>query len=124
MSRLILIRGLPGSGKSTEARRFEREGYIHLETDMWFLDTAGQYQFDASRLKDAHQWCQYTTRILLNAGKNVVVSNTFVKKWEMAAYLAMVPASSLRIVAMTGSYGSVHNVPAEVIERMRLSWEQ
>jgi tRNA uridine 5-carbamoylmethylation protein Kti12 len=34
--KLILIRGLPGSGKSTIAREYVKQGYHHFEADMYF----------------------------------------------------------------------------------------
>ena len=57
MKELFLLRGLPGSGKSTLANSL---GGTHVEADMYFLDPQGEYIFDASKLKHAHQWCQDT----------------------------------------------------------------
>jgi ABC-type bacteriocin/lantibiotic exporter with double-glycine peptidase domain len=54
MKELFLIRGICGSGKSTLA---ESLGGTHLEADMYFMEDGG-YQFDVTRLKDAHQWCR------------------------------------------------------------------
>ena len=36
---LALIRGLPGSGKSTIAKSFIPCNFIHLETDMYFINS-------------------------------------------------------------------------------------
>jgi predicted kinase len=45
MKKLFLLRGLPGSGKSTLA---EQLGGSHFETDKYFVDEHGNYNFDCS----------------------------------------------------------------------------
>jgi Chromatin associated protein KTI12 len=50
--RLVLIRGVPGSGKSTRAR--ELQEYLHFEADMYFIRD-GAYTFDSDLLPAAHQ---------------------------------------------------------------------
>ena len=118
---LIVIRGLPGSGKSTMAREFSTEGYRHFEADMYLTDETGVYQYDPPKIKEAHEWCQEQTREALGRGERVVISNTFVKRWELAPYLAMTKDHT--IITARGEWENVHGVPAEVIERMRASWE-
>ncbi|KAL7981685.1 hypothetical protein Chor_010880 [Crotalus horridus] len=55
---LVLLRGLPGSGKSYLARVLleDNPGGIMLSTDDYFYQKNGQYQFDADCLADAHEW--------------------------------------------------------------------
>jgi predicted kinase len=125
---LILIRGLPGSGKSTMAKKMIGiMGSIacHLEADMFFV-MDGIYVFDHNKVKEAHAWCQDKTREALASGKTCIVSNTFVKKWEMEPYIKM--ASDLNeemiVIEAKGNYGNIHNLPLEVIERMRDTWEE
>jgi predicted kinase len=121
--KIILVRGLPGSGKSTYARRIAGlSGLIHVEADMFFEARGG---FDPARLPEAHRWCQATTARCLAAGHSVVVANTFTQRWELAPYWAMAQdyGATVEEVVMRGAWGSIHNVPAATIAAMRARWE-
>jgi len=125
--KLTLVRGVPGSGKSTLGRRMEISfsDCVKLEADMYMHNESGVYVFDASKLKEAHQWCQTTTHAMLIAGKHVVVCNTFIKLWEMRAYINMARNLScdVEILRCVGSYESVHNLPKDVVTRMLETYE-
>jgi tRNA uridine 5-carbamoylmethylation protein Kti12 len=45
MKTLILLRGLPGSGKTTLAKSLVTKDYCHKEADMYFVDEFGNYKF-------------------------------------------------------------------------------
>lgn len=123
MLTLTLIRGLPGSGKSTLAKTIPA---VHLEADMYFVNEQGEYQYRAEEIGDAHQWCQQQIDYWLQQGKSVVVSNTFVKQWEMSVYkkLARKHKAKLNIIVCRERYGNIHGVDDEVIERMRKDWQE
>ena len=130
MPELVIISGLPGSGKSTLAKAMT--GHTHYEADMWFVDEqTGEYVFDRTQVGHAHNWCKSSVRCALEEGKDVVVSNTFTQQWEVNPYLAMATelGATVRHIEATGSYGSIHGVPEEVIKAManrkevlRISW--
>ncbi len=124
MLRLVLVRGLPGSGKSTMAREMGELGLRHFETDQFFVDSKGVYRFDATKLGKAHQWCQDAVKAHLDAGGKAVVSNTFTQKWEALPYLDMVDPSEVEILVATGDWGNTHGVPPESIQRMKDRWEK
>ena len=140
MQELILIRGLPGSGKSYLADWLKtvlnydpdwwdgsEHMWFHRETDQFFCSDkyVNDYKFDASKLKEAHQWCQNEVRGILNSGCSVIVSNTFTRIWEMQPYIDMAKefGAKLTVITCEGQYGSVHNVPQEKIQEMKLRWE-
>lgn len=120
---LYILRGLPGSGKSTWAR--SRHVFTTmLEADMYFVSPKGDYEFDPEKLHAAHRWCQNTARIMLNNGISVVVSNTFTKMDEMRPYLdiAQECGAQVEITEMKQAFGSIHGVPEEAMKRMAARW--
>ena len=123
MAQLIIVRGLPGSGKTTVAKAMT--GFIHCEADEFMVDDEGKYKFDKDRLPACHRLCEMKVSKHLALGHDVVVSNTFCKLWELAAYLRM--ASDLDIspliVECKGLFQNQHGVPDYAIERMRRSWQ-
>lgn len=96
---LVLIRGLPGSGKSTMAGALSRAGYDHFEADMFFM-RGGKYEYNATRIRDAHAWCQKMTREALTKGRRMVVSNTFTTLREIEPYRSM--TKNVRIIQAIG----------------------
>jgi hypothetical protein len=125
---LFIVRGLPGSGKSTIARQCVADGngmVAHVEADMWF-ERSGTYKYEKEELPNAHKWCQDECLRLLKEGKTVIVSNTFTRKWEMKPYIRMAEAMGIprHYYNCTGNYESIHNVPADAMDRMRARWEE
>lgn len=120
---LILVRGLPGSGKSTYASKLP--GYVHLETDGFFMRN-GVYNFDGSKIRQAHQWCQDQVKKTLAQGHKVVVSNTFTQLWEMDAYLKMARemGKTVEVVTITTQFKNIHDVPQASLDRMKARWEK
>ena len=119
MKELFLLRGLPGSGKSTLAKSL---GGMHMEADKYFMDE-GEYKFDASKLKEAHAWCQNAARVwMTNSVPKVVISNTFTQTWEMDYYFELAKEHGYRVYSLVveNRHGgeNVHNVPKEKIEEM------
>lgn len=122
---LYLIRGLPGSGKSTYAKKLVKPEH-HFEADQYFM-IDGRYQFNPTKLHAAHADCFDRVRTAMLAGDtdSVAVSNTFVKAWELEPHIKL--AQNLgwktKILRMSNKYGSVHGVPLAAIERMRANFE-
>ena len=119
MKELFLLRGLPGSGKSTLA---ESIGGMHMEADKYFM-YEGKYEFDASKLKEAHAWCQNAVSVwMTNSVEKIVVSNTFTQTWEMDYYFELAKEHGYRVYSLVveNRHGgeNVHNVPREKIEEM------
>ena len=126
MKQLILLRGLPGSGKSTVAKLFDKA--LHFEADMYFLDADGNYQFDASRIKNAHNWCRHSVMDAMKEGHPiVVVSNTFTQEWEMEVYYLLAEELGYRVISMIVENRhegkNIHGCPDDKIEQMKTRFE-
>jgi predicted kinase len=121
---LILFRGLPGSGKTTLA---ELLSPVVMSADAYFEDYIdGQlvYNFDPSKLREAHEWCQKHTGLHMELSKPVVaVANTFTQEWEMEAYFQLAKKWGYRVstVVVENRHGgtNIHGVPADKLEIMK-----
>jgi len=114
MSKLIIVRGLPGSGKSTYAKSL---GIFHIENDMLCIHN-GVYKFDQELQVERSMLCFDIVSML---DCDVVVSNTFTTLREMNPYLAL--DRDITVVACKGEYESVHKVPVEVMNKFKARWE-
>jgi predicted kinase len=119
MKELILLRGLPGSGKSTFA---EVIGGFRCEADMYFMED-GEYKFDITRIEKAHRWCkEQCESFMVREKPKVIVSNTFTQEWEMEAYYELAKQYGYKVtsVIVENRHGSksVHNVPDATMGNM------
>ncbi|XP_076794682.1 NEDD4-binding protein 2 isoform X3 [Arvicanthis niloticus] len=88
---LVLLRGLPGSGKSFLARTLQEDnpGGVILSTDDYFYIN-GQYQFDVKYLGEAHEWNQNRAKEAFEKKVSpVIIDNTNLQAWEMKPYVAL-----------------------------------
>ena len=125
---LILLRGLPGSGKSTLAKiilqlRSTDEPEV-LSADDFFEDKEGDYNFDATKLKEAHNYCQFRCSERMRQQKaRIVVANTFTQEWEMDEYFKMAERYNYRVhtVIVENRHGNenVHGVPEDKLQQMK-----
>lgn len=129
MNELILLRGLPGSGKSTVANLIGARGagYAHFEADMFFMQD-GEYKFEPSKLKLAHNWCMIQTeKAMVDDTAIVIVSNTFTQEWEMEHYYELAKRYNYRVTSLVveNRHGgvNVHNVPEDKVEAMRTRFQ-
>lgn len=131
MSKLYIIRGIPGSGKSTYADKLEKDLWeegaevTHHESDKFFMKD-GEYRFDPSKLEEAHKQCFEKTFDSFDKGcDSVIVSNTFTTLWEMQPYLDKAKEKNIEVVVyrMANEFKNVHNVPEETLAKMKARFQ-
>lgn len=97
MKQVIVMQGIPGSGKSThiKERWWSPEGnVVVVSANHYFTELGGgTYAFDPSKLSEAHGKCFRNFIMALWTGKDVViVDNTNTTTAEVAPYMAAAAA--------------------------------
>lgn len=123
-AKVYIFRGLPGSGKTTAAKK---TGFELVAADDYFTGLDGSYNFDVKKIGAAHSYCKKRVDNLLRQGKDVAIHNTFTQHWEMKPYLDMakkygaevkvfrMPEDSIDILFLR----NVHGVPKETLIKMK-----
>ncbi|XP_071593103.1 uncharacterized protein [Heliangelus exortis] len=96
---LLILRGLPGSGKSTLSRTLLGQSCdgIVLSTDDYFRQQDG-YTYNAAHLGDAHDWNQKRAKEAMEQGKSpVIIDNTNTQAWEMKPYVQVALEKGYRV---------------------------
>lgn len=95
MTTLTLLCGLPGSGKTTYARRLEERGVIRLSSDDWMVPLFGHHMprhvFD-ERLSVVRLLQWELAAKLLKSGVDVVLDDGFWTRAERQKYRAQAEA--------------------------------
>jgi predicted kinase len=132
---LYIVRGIPGSGKSTFAKMLVGEDFLVCEADKYFIDKeTGEYNFDFTKIKDAHKFCQDTVETYMKDSlvndqfyREIAVSNTFTQEWEMGPYFELAKTYGYKvfsiIVENRHEGTNQHGVPDEVLTKMRERFE-
>lgn len=124
MKTLYLIRGTPGSGKSTFANELVQSGLVqaYLEADQHFMND-GEYLFDVGGLHLAHSRCQNRADLYLDAGFSIAVSNTSTTEKEVKVYKDLADKYNAKFVSLVvenrSNTTSIHNVPDDKIKQMK-----
>ncbi len=124
MKILYIVRGIPGSGKSTFANSLDCPVF---EADMYFM-IDGKYKFEADKLKLAHNWCKLRVEHSMEDNfQKIAVSNTFTQEWEMEAYYEMAKQYGYTVfsVIIENRHGGInqHGVPEDKLQMMKDRFE-
>ncbi|XP_029458516.1 NEDD4-binding protein 2-like 1 isoform X2 [Rhinatrema bivittatum] len=134
---LYLLRGLPGSGKTTLARQLKRDfpNAPILSTDDFFITEDGTYAFNQDFLEEAHKWNQKRAKKAMKRGKSpIIIDNTNIQAWEMKPYAIMAlendyevifrePETRWKFNVQELARRNIHGVPREKIQHMKEQYE-
>ncbi len=121
---LILLRGLPGAGKTSFAHLISEQGkYPVFSVDDYFTDMKGNYNFNFKENFLAYRWCvENTEKAILDKHQKIIVHNTFTMDWEMEPYFLLAQKHHCAIYVMTmenyNAYKNIHGVTKEQIMKM------
>ena len=122
MKRVIIMRGLPGSGKSTYVRKTFPEAAV-CAADSYF-ETPNGYVFNPTLISDAHKQCMRDFLEFTDTNDIVVVDNTNMNQFEVAPYVLVAEAKGFEVTIVrlvvelqTAMARNTHNVPAGVLLR-------
>ncbi len=133
---LTIIRGLPGMGKSTRARKYaEESGALLVEPDM-FITRHGEYCYDEKSWAYAEH-CAAT--VVMQAGRacsDTIYADVLPHKKDVLAVIALYKSNCplsdgpiVNIIEMGAIDAALsfqrnrHNVKREDVEKMALEWE-
>ena len=134
---LVLMKGLPGSGKSTLSRELAQanQSSVILSTDEYFMDENNNYRFNALLLGAAHTWNQNRCREHMQAAYQlIIIDNTNVVSKEARPYVDMAKqyGYTIKVVEPNTWWAkdvdecvkrNTHNVPRESISRMAARYQ-
>lgn len=122
---LILLRGLPGAGKSTLAAVLrENNKYPVHAIDHYFTDEqTGEYTFEHTKNHLAYTQCENLTRLSMNDGcEKIFIDNAFTLEWEMEPYFRMAAELNYNVFVITveNRHGStnIHGISNEQLKKM------
>jgi len=134
--KVVIMRGIPGSGKSTYIKKLVEEvgedRVCVCSADHFFEDAIKGYVFDASKIGEAHTTClRQFMSVVTWKYDYVVVDNTNIHLHEMAPYfrIAQVHGCEVEFVRVlcavkTAVKRGLHKVPEAVVRRMHEEMEE
>jgi len=124
--KMYIIRGVSGTGKTTKAKGIRCEypaadRPFHFEADQFFTSHTGRYDFEASLLSQAHEWCRLNVLRVIRTGRAVIISNTFTTFREVIPYLDLAGLYDyeVEVISLTKEWESIHNVPEMTLQFQR-----
>lgn len=138
---MIIMRGVPGCGKSYLARYIldqsvgnDYRNHI-FSSDDYFYNIKGEYVYQKEKIQEAHEYNQKRVRKKAAEGWSpIIVDNTNIKIWEMFPYVkvAVQYGYIIEILKPNNEWSkspgilaakNKHGVPKDKIQRMLMNFE-
>jgi len=124
MKKLVIMRGIPGCGKSTYVRT-QLQGAKVFSADDWFM-RSGKYDFKPQEIGQAHEHCFRRFMQAVQKGEpRIVVDNTNTHLWEMSPYILagdsydyVIEIIEVQCDPAVAAERGIHGVPTHIISRM------
>lgn len=118
---LVILRGVPGCGKSTFA---ELIGRAVCTADDYHTDSDGNYNWKPENIGKAHDWCQRKCVRFMKCGVSpIIVANTSTTEKEFKPYYDFAKKHGYRVfsVIVENRHEGInsHGVPIETLEKMK-----
>lgn len=122
---VYILRGIPGSGKSSVAEELFENAYssvVCCADDYFMVD--GKYMWDQEKIGNAHMYCQSLFKKHLELETNIIiVANTSTFERDVNFYRNLAIEHKYKVFVLTvenwHNGQDVHNVPAEVKDQMK-----
>jgi predicted kinase len=124
MKNLVLLRGLPGAGKSTLAAILSEDKYPVFSVDDFFTDKqTKEYRFEFDKNHLAYQQCESNTKnAMIKESPKIFVDNVFTLAWELEPYFKLASQFNYSLFVLTvekyHSNKNIHNVNEEQLQKM------
>ncbi len=124
MNSLILLRGLPGSGKTTLAKELSENGkYPVFSVDDFFTSPNGDYKFEFDKNHLAYKHCEENAKVSMQKGTSkIFIDNVFSIEWEMEPYFKLASEFKYKIFVLTVENRhkghNIHGISDEQIRKM------
>ena len=137
MAKLIIMIGIPGSGKSSFVKKHFSDAIV-CSADHFFEDDDGNYNFDPRKIGEAHAACQnkfIRWALSYKSNDTCVIDNTNLTKWERQIYLNTAVLTGIEIeihqfVCKTDedilncANRNSHGVPVDAVKAMHCRYEE
>jgi predicted kinase len=143
MKKVVIVRGLPGSGKSTIAQKYKDTFYdscFICSTDDYWMRPDGLYDFNYALLNKSHQWNQQRVEHILREEQNtlfdavIIIDNTNTTFNEMRPYVKLAVKYGYEIEVQEPTTWwkrdveecferNTHGVPYSTVRKMDERWE-
>jgi len=125
--RLIIMRGISGSGKTTYAHKNYPDAVFCSADDFYVDPLSGVYDFDPAKLGEAHLYSwRKAHEAMMSGAPLVVIDNTHTQLWEMSPYIQMGAALGYDVLIVrmdtpvtVAATRNVHGVPEKAVRGMQ-----
>ena len=125
---LFLIRGLPGSGKTSMVHQLIDFADTYVASDDFMVNANGEYAYDKDRQPEVHGKCLDTVEESMKKGVHrIFVHNTFTELWELEKYAMLAKNYNYNVhyIIKENRHNGIseHDVPPETLSKMQNNLE-